>query len=283
MNWWRAYHGISNNAKLAVVAAKAGATRSEVGWIWVVLLDYASQAEDRGCVDGLDVERISFMAEIDASRVEAIVDVMKQKGLIDNGRLTSWDRRQPEREDLGATERQRKRRERLAESVTSRNVTQCHAVSQQIRVEEKRVDEKREETPPNPLAPDGAFDRSAMVRSANGHRPNKRRGRTTSDIEKALGDERLKWWKACWAIYPCRDGMNPAMDTFERKVHDHDLAATIYKGIERYAAKCKSDPTIKIKYFQGWLNDERWTDESRPIVEHVDPKVEARRKAWEQI
>ena len=141
MNWWRAYHGISNNAKLSVVAAKSGATRSEVGWIWVILLDYASQSEDRGSVEGLDIERIAFMAEMEVTRVESIVEVMIQKGLIENGRLTSWDRRQPDRERFDPTSADRVRRHRERNAM-KRHVTPCNAMKrpEEIREEEKRIE-----------------------------------------------------------------------------------------------------------------------------------------------
>ncbi len=86
--------------------------------------------------------------------------------------------------------------------------------------------------------------------------------RTTEQIRAALGTERLKWWEAFWEVFPCRDGMNKGMDAFEVRVHDHNLAVEIYKAAKSYRAKCESDPSIKVKFPQGWINSERWLDEN---------------------
>ncbi len=121
-------------------------------------------------------------------------------------------------------------------------------------------------------------DASGAV-TVSGHQESptlaKRRKKATADVEKALG-ERLTWFNRCWEAFP-RPGRNNkrgAMEVFERKVKEHGLAATIYRGIERYAAKVAADPTMKVKYFQGWINDERWTDESEaqaPVVRNGAP------------
>lgn len=100
--------------------------------------------------------------------------------------------------------------------------------------------------------------------------------RTTDQIRKALG-ERLAWWEAFWKVYPCHEGMNPGMDAYERKICTRELATKAYRGAERYAARARADPTLKLKYAQGWINDERWTDEPEPErparkVEYFDPR-----------
>lgn len=93
-------------------------------------------------------------------------------------------------------------------------------------------------------------------------RPPRKGKRTTDQIRTALGPERMVWWENFWRVYPCHDGMNEGMDAFERRVTDHDLAVVIWKGAKAYAAKCAADPTVKVKFAQGWINSERWTDEN---------------------
>ncbi len=119
---------------------------------------------------------------------------------------------------------------------------------------EPETEPKLKEEPPIPPAPVGA--------DTNGSKPKpiRKGNRTTEEIQRALG-ERVQWWEEFWKVYPCHDGMRPAMDAFERKFHDHDLAATAYKAAKRYRAKCDADPTVRKKFAQGWINDERWTDE----------------------
>ena len=90
--------------------------------------------------------------------------------------------------------------------------------------------------------------------------PKTRRGkRTSEEIRKALG-ARFAWWDEFWKIYPCHDGMNPAMDAFERRIQTREAFDSVIAGAKSYAAKMALDPERKFKYAQGWLNDERWND-----------------------
>lgn len=134
---------------------------------------------------------------------------------------------------------------------------------------------KPEPIPQTPNAPNGAGSQNGHSRPPRKLAPGKR---SSDQISKALGD-RLPWWEEFWKVYPCREGKNPAMDAFERKIQTRDVAVLAYKGAGRYADKCHADPTIKIKYAQGWINDERWTDEiimpvpkgSQPEFNYVPP------------
>jgi hypothetical protein len=121
------------------------------------------------------------------------------------------------------------------------------------------------EPPIPPNAPNGACDQTIPVREViepirEAVKKRSRSGkRGRAEIRIALG-ERLPWWEKIWEIFPCKDGETPGMDAFERRVHDHDLAQEIWKGAKRYAAKYAADPTIRLKYFSGWLTEERWMD-----------------------
>ena len=59
---------------------------------------------------------------------------------------------------------------------------------------------------------------------------------STEELRGRLGEARLPWWDALWAIYPGRDGMKAGLETFERMVHTRELAVEIFKGVERYPA-----------------------------------------------
>jgi uncharacterized short protein YbdD (DUF466 family) len=121
---------------------------------------------------------------------------------------------------------------------------------------------------PNETAPVGPrLVRSAVPpQNGNGKKARASRSghRSTEEIEAALGPERLKWWREFWAVYPLDAGMNPAMDAFERKVHDRELALELYHGAKRYRAyieqKKLTRPDTSVKYAQGWINEERWRD-----------------------
>ncbi len=130
-----------------------------------------------------------------------------------------------------------------------------------------------EPIPQTPNAPVGAFDLSPS--SQVKRKPAKKSGkRTTEEIKEAMGD-RLVWWEEFWKVYPCHDGMNPAFDVYERKVKTREMAADIWRGASRYAARVaaerRSDPESKVKFAQGWLNDERWLDDAAPAPRLVEP------------
>jgi hypothetical protein len=153
MNWWRAHHGISNDVKIGIAAAKIDATKAEVLGVWIILLDYASQNEqDRGNIAGLEDEEIAAMSGLSEDRARVVVESLRDRKMIQpDGRLTSWDKRQPKRErpDDDSTERVQRLRQ------TKRHVTPCNATQRQEtpRTEESREEQSRENSSPTPPFP----------------------------------------------------------------------------------------------------------------------------------
>ena len=118
----------------------------------------------------------------------------------------------------------------------------------------KQIQNTTDTDTPKPPAPTGAEK----------HSRKKSGKRTIAQIRESLGPERMVWWENFWRVYPIQEGTNPAMDAFERRVKDHDTAVLVWQGAKRYADKIAaermSDPTVKVKWPQGWLNEERWLD-----------------------
>ena len=119
MNWWRAHHGIANDPKLALISMSRHVTpcharRGDVLAVWISLLDFASQNEPRGSIKGHDCEQFAWFLELPVETVAAIIEGFQERGMISGTMLTAWERRQPkrDREDLGATDRKRKQREK---------------------------------------------------------------------------------------------------------------------------------------------------------------------------
>jgi hypothetical protein len=83
------------------------------------LLLEANEADDRGSLDEVDIEDVASALDCDEEAVEAILQAMEGR-VIEGGRLSGWDKRQPIREDSGSektgalssTERSRLHRER---------------------------------------------------------------------------------------------------------------------------------------------------------------------------
>ena len=167
-DWLRLWHGTVTDTKFLWVARRSGARFGDVMAVWLALLEEASQADQRGDVSGFDAESFDCLLGADDGETLRIMQAMAAKGLIgEDMRLAGWERRQPEREDLGnpatgamsAAERKRLQRQREKERDTSPFVTPCHDESRPVTPCHDRVDERRvEEIPPTPPpARDGDF------------------------------------------------------------------------------------------------------------------------------
>ncbi len=158
MNWWRAHHGLPFDSKLAVVAKRCGVPRCQALAVWVACLDFASQHEDRGAVEGIDPEEVAISLDLDTKTVELIIEGFRERDMISvtpchasvtpcPERITAWERRQVQRErDDDSTDRQRRYRQKKktkdldVETPVSRHVTPSDAPEQnrteQIRAEQ---------------------------------------------------------------------------------------------------------------------------------------------------
>ena len=128
-DWFRSWHGAPTDPKWLLIARRAGVAPGIVSAVMWALLDHASQEAERGRVDRFDVETYAVFSGFAEEDIAAVITAMSEKGVIQNGRLTAWEKRQPKRED-GSSERAKEWRER--------NRTQPNA-------NEHRVEEIREE------------------------------------------------------------------------------------------------------------------------------------------
>jgi hypothetical protein len=273
MNWWRAHHGISNDIKVGIVASRIGASKAEVGWTLIILLDYASQNDrDRGSIEGLEVDEIAAMAGIDIDGVQRIMGALRERRIIsEDNRLTNWEKRQFDGDY--STDRVRKFRykKRNETPETAAAFHETPGTSEQNRTEQSRTEETQRAPNPGALSlvvsNETPSDHAGVVRPDVPARPRKAK-RTTEEIKKALGPERLPWWEGFWSVYPCHEGMRDGLDAYERLVHTRDLAVQIYNGAKAYREQIEqrriADPAAPVKYAQGWLNAERWRDEIKP-------------------
>ena len=69
-------------------------------------------------------------------------------------------------------------------------------------------------------------------------------------------------FETAWAAYPQygRQAKKVAAEAYDRARERAD-AETILDGIRRYA-EYVDRTDVKVKYMQGWLNADRWTDEN---------------------
>jgi len=149
-NWLRWHVGTGTDPKWKVVARRCRQPVHAVLAVWALMLECASQAADRGTLEGWDDEDAGAALDLTVEDVAAIREAMQGK-VLDGGRLEAWSRRQPKREDNSADRvRAFRQRKRASPIVTDGDVTQGNASETQrnARGEERRVEEKREEQDP---------------------------------------------------------------------------------------------------------------------------------------
>lgn len=160
--WFRFHHGTVNDPKWRVVASRASKAMSRkvtighVLAVWTAMMENASQAQPRGQLSNWSHEDVGAALDIPDEEVAAIHAAMQGKTL-DGDKLTGWNRRQINREDPTAAERQRRKRERDAchdSNDDDRDIDSCHAMSRNVTTDKKRREEKREKQK-HPLPPDG--------------------------------------------------------------------------------------------------------------------------------
>ena len=79
-----------------------------------------------------------------------------------------------------------------------------------------------------------------------------------------------------WNTYPAKKGKQPAIKAY-REALKRTSPETILEGARRYAEELAARPDQKVKYAQGWLNDNRWEDE--PLQ---TPRQPTRSEQWLQ-
>lgn len=109
-DWFRSWHGAPTDNKWLLIAKRAGVRPIHVSGTWWALLDHASQHSERGRVDDFDVETFALFAGMEEEHVSRIVTTLCDKGMIVNGFIARWGKRQPKREDETANDRQRRKR-----------------------------------------------------------------------------------------------------------------------------------------------------------------------------
>ena len=120
------WHGMPNDDKLRVVTRRIKQPMAITVALWAYVLDYASQSEDRGSIEGVDYEAAAICLDLEEETVAAFFGACADKGMVVDGRVTNWEKRQPKRED-SSSERVRKHRKKQEGNATKRNVTQCNA------------------------------------------------------------------------------------------------------------------------------------------------------------
>lgn len=115
MEWLRWYHGACSDDKWPLIAKKANVPQAFVVAVWAMLLEVASQDEDRGSIEEFDPEAADALMGMPDGSSQAILDALAygKKPRVVDGCISSWGKRQPQRErEDDSAERVRKHREK---------------------------------------------------------------------------------------------------------------------------------------------------------------------------
>ncbi len=112
-DWFRVYNDFVGHPKFRYVAEQCGASISEVSMIALALFVAANKSKPRGWVNDFDPFECSAALGIITETVVAVFQKFEALGWIESDYLSTWDKRQPDREDPTAAERKRRQRERL--------------------------------------------------------------------------------------------------------------------------------------------------------------------------
>lgn len=268
MEWFRAYHGICSDAKWPIVARKAKVSVGVVVSVWLVLLESASQADERGSVVDFDSETVDALYGYEDGTTEAVFDALREKGLICDGRIHNWDKRQPkrERDDDSAARVRRHRELKRRETTDSANMDERNASvtpgNASVTPPDKRREEKRIlNTPPLPPASggesegedEGTFPAPAPGKRGEGTNPRRVRQPTAYSAD----------FEAFWQLYPRKVGKDAAWRVWMRKKHELPLANELAAILARqcHCEQWQRDGGQYIPHPATWLNQGRWQDE----------------------
>lgn len=165
MAWFRLHEGTSLDVKWPLIARKAETNVGTVVAVWTAVLDYASQQQERGSIAGFDCEAIDAFYGFEDGVCQRVFDAMVAKGMIKDGKITNWEKRQPKKEDENAASRKQQQREREKNAKTpevtnvdaqSQPVTQCHDASHDVTLDKIRIEENIKGNLKNPpISPPG--------------------------------------------------------------------------------------------------------------------------------
>lgn len=127
MDWYRRYHGTCADPKFRLVARSAGVPTPFVICAWDAVLEHASGHVDRGSTDGLTAELLAITIDIAEEQAAAILAQFEKRGMVLDGKVAAWERRQKSSD--ASAERTRRYRDRQRakanDPATEHDVTVC--------------------------------------------------------------------------------------------------------------------------------------------------------------
>lgn len=275
MEWLKWFVGATTDPKFAVIARRSKQNMASVIAVWAMLLERAGQADERGEVEGFDCEGADIVLGLEDGAACSILQAMHDKGLIANGCITNWDKRQRREEPEAVKERKRLQRERekLAAEMAaiekaraelnekSQNVTPRHATSQDVtNVTHKRRGEEIEEQEGGDNA---RASEVPAVLEATPDDPSPAQGVPKRTDCPSKGNPQWQGFMSCWQVYPVQQGKEAAWREWMR-LHANGTLAEPYAIRDAIILLAQEDSRWqrgKIPNMAKWLNSKGWDDQ----------------------
>lgn len=227
-DWFRSWHGAPTDPKWRTIARRAGVRPGDVAAIVWALLDRASQAKDRGSIEGYDSEVIADALGYEPEEIEAVVAAMVDKQVLIGMRFAGWEKHQPSRDD-GSAERAREWRERKKDVANA---------DERTRTQPNATERPREDT-----------DTETDSSDAN-----------ASDAGVSDDDFPPDAFEVWYAAYPHKIGRSAAEKAFHRVRKTKPVTfSELVDGLERYI---RTKPPDRAWCNPAtWLNQDRWADQ----------------------
>ena len=119
MEWFRLYHDFVSDPKIRLMAKLSKTEICHVGMVWLSVFTCASKADQRGCIAKLDPDEVASNLDLDVGVVNAVLAVMRDRGIIEGDTLAAFTKRQFRGEDSTAAARQQKHKEKASSAVTT--------------------------------------------------------------------------------------------------------------------------------------------------------------------
>lgn len=286
MEWFRWFNGTSIDPKMKLIAKRSKQKLPAVIAVWAMLLERASESEERGKITGFDCETIDVYLGLRDGATRAIMDAMEAKEMIAGDIVCKWSERQVKKEDETATERKRLQREReklekekLAleakyealekkmkelqgvskeKNSNKQDVTGCHTTSHDVTLDKIRRDKKE-------IQEECVFAGAREDSSLHDFDGKNIGPRKTDSPSK--GHPQWSAFLACWQVYPVQQGQEDAWREWVRLWENHTLAESyaIRDAILLLVAEDTRWKRGKVPKMAKWLAGKGWNDQ--PYVE----------------
>lgn len=250
--WYRAYEGTVTDEKLAEVSIIAGCSRSVVIASWHAILENATSVNDNGNIE-TGPRRVAAALCEPVAIMEKVFSGLEEVGMLLNGGVTAWKRRQFESDS--STGRSRKHRQQ-----------QCNG------------DETLQTVSGTPS------ERPPMYMSSSSDSEVEERG-SEEETRQETSKKTFAAWYAAFPRHQGRGAAEKAYKTALKKAKPEDLLA----AAQRFSTLRRGEDPQFTPLPATWLNAERWLDEplrlnvqafSTAFVETDEVGWKGRAKAW---